>query len=77
MANKPNMTFAELIQACAPHTECEIDFDVPDPGYAARYFWRVRWPGRGVYMGDAVEDERGDLKLESPNTFVPETELRR
>jgi hypothetical protein len=42
----------------------------------AQYTWRVRVPGRGVYMGPADEhtDEKGEkhMALADPDTLMPE-----
>ncbi len=42
----------------------------------ARYTWRVRVPGRGVYMGpaDQYTDEKGEeqIALANPDTLIPE-----
>jgi hypothetical protein len=42
----------------------------------AKYTWRTRVPGRGVYMGEADEytDEDGEkyIAMADPDTFIPE-----
>jgi hypothetical protein len=68
---KPNITFGELNDLCGPGDKCEIYSDVPNPGPDDKLHWRVRVPGRGVYVGDAEKDE-SNVYLADPHTFIPE-----
>lgn len=73
---KPITTFAEVLAASGPHDQCEVYSDAPNPGPDDRLTWRVRLPGRGVYMGraDKYTDEHGVefLAMADPDRFVPE-----
>jgi hypothetical protein len=75
MHKNGEMTFEKLIDECPPNTVCEV-YSVPNPGQDDRLTWRVRVPGRGVYMGlvDKYTDEHGEafLAMAEPAAFIPE-----
>lgn len=57
-----------------PNGKIEVYSDRPNHP-DAKLTWRIRVPGRGVYMGEAMEvDVDGEkwLALDDAHTFIPE-----
>jgi hypothetical protein len=69
---KPDMTFAQLLEASGPRDKCEVYSAVPNPGPDDELTWRVHLHGHGVYMGRADKDESGNLLIADPHTFIAE-----